>query len=80
MKAKTALLTLAALVMLAMPAAAEETAAPAADQFATLDANNDGSLSKEEWTDAEAFAKADANSDGAVSKEEYDVAQAPAKE
>lgn len=64
-------------------AAAEAAApaeAPAAPDFAKLDANADGSLSKEELT--EGFDAKDADKDGKVTKEEFEApaAEAPKAE
>ena len=55
-------------------AVAAPAEAPAAPDFAKLDANADGSLSKEELT--EGFDAKDADKDGKVTKEEF---EAPAK-
>lgn len=54
--------------------------APAAPDFAKLDANADGSLSKEEL--AEGFDAKDADKDGKVTKEEFEApaAEAPKTE
>lgn len=82
MKVKSTLLAFAVVMLLGAPAFAQEDAAVAvpADQFTQLDANADGALSPEEFTDAEAFKAADADADGTVTKEEWDAAQAPAEE
>jgi len=84
MKTTYALLVAAVLTLAAGPVLAEE-AAPAADKavaaeaeavpvaapdFATLDANADGSLSKEELTTG--FDEKDADKDGKVTKEEFE--------
>lgn len=76
-KSPTALPLLAALSLgvLALPLAAET---PADQAFARLDANGNGSLSREEFLDLrrQMFAALDANGDGFLTREEIEAARA----
>lgn len=72
---------LAAGLTLALGQAATAADAGQDDMFATMDANKDGVLTKEEFTAhgmGDDFAKYDTNGDGKVTRSEYDVA-APGK-
>jgi len=79
-KSPTALPLLAALSLgvMALPAGAET---PADQAFARLDANGNGSLSRDEFLDLrrQMFAALDANGDGFLTREEIEAARAGAQ-